>query len=77
MCLIIILLLLPFAATQIQYLYLPHDVSAPDALTTVKPVRGLVLNITQFDGIPMADVFKVGVIYYGAVMSCSLSDAMQ
>eukprot|EP01034_Spumella_vulgaris_P023821 gene23821-30092_t len=49
-------------ATQIQYLYLPHDVSSGgggEALSAVRPKRGLVLNITQFDGIPMADVFKV------------------
>jgi len=45
--------------TQIQYLYLPHDVSTEQNLSSVRPKRGIILNITQFDGIPMADVFKV------------------
>jgi hypothetical protein len=56
-------------ATQIQYLYLPckdnvhsdDDTvgNAMDKLKQFNPTRGAVLTITQFDGIPMADVFKV------------------
>lgn len=49
--------------TQKQYLYLPHsrkeDVNGMDELKNLTPRRGLVLTVTQFDGIPMADVFKV------------------
>lgn len=54
-------------ATQKQYLYL-HSTVPPlqqssdgplDTLATVRPTRGCVLTVTQFDGIPMADVFKV------------------
>lgn len=52
-------------ATQVQYLYLPCKeniagaAKGVDDLRRFKPSRGLVLTITQFDGIPMADVFKV------------------
>lgn len=52
-------------ATQVQYLYLPckenivGGAKSFDDLKGFKPLRGLVLTITQFDGIPMADVFKV------------------
>ena len=51
--------------TQVQYLYLPckenivGGARSIDDLKEIKPLRGLVLTITQFDGIPMADVFKV------------------
>lgn len=51
--------------TQVQYLYLPckenivGGARSIDDLKQIKPLRGLVLTITQFDGIPMADVFKV------------------
>lgn len=45
-------------ATQVQYLYLPSDMGS-ETISTVRPRRGLIVNITQFDGIPMADVFKV------------------
>ncbi len=45
-------------ATQVQYLYMPCDMNT-ETLETVRPRRGLIVNITQFDGIPMADVFKV------------------
>jgi len=52
-------------ATQVQYLYLPCKSNIPGGVKSVEelkafnPSRGLVLTITQFDGIPMADVFKV------------------
>jgi len=53
--------------TQVQYLYVPHDVSTEENLKLVRPKRGIILNITQFDGIPMADVFKV--LQYWTFMS--------
>ena len=52
-------------ATQTQYLYLFGQDGAVDssqdctALSTVTPRRGAVLLLTQFEGIPCADVFKV------------------
>lgn len=61
--------------TQVQYLYLPHDLkggaAGGDTLQSVRPRRGIILNITQFDGIPMADVFKV--LQYWS-FSCSPTD---
>jgi hypothetical protein len=52
-------------ATQVQYLYLPckgNSAASPldaESLKLLTPARGAVLTITQFDGIPMADIFKV------------------
>eukprot|EP01038_Epipyxis_sp_PR26KG_P006425 gene6425-8843_t len=50
-------------ATQTQYLYLPCDKNIEErnleSLETLRPRHGVILTITQFDGIPMADVFKV------------------
>jgi len=43
---------------QIQYLYI-YPSNNSDDLSTVVPTNVCVLTITQFDGIPMADVFKV------------------
>lgn len=51
-------------ATQTQYLYIfssnaAASGSGPVQLASLNPSRGCVLTVTQFDGIPMADVFKV------------------
>jgi hypothetical protein len=52
---------------QKQYLYLPHKTNHASSvdgkhakhLSSLRPRRAMVLTVTQFDGIPMADVFKV------------------
>jgi hypothetical protein len=46
-------------AKQIQYLYLPEHKSGGDALGIKKVHSGAILTATQFEGIPMADVFEV------------------
>jgi len=53
-------------ASQTQYLYLFNEdgparatEEGTAALASAVPLRGCVLLVTQFDGIPMADVFKV------------------
>lgn len=42
-------------ANQMQYLHLPSSID----ITVKRPQYGFILTCTQFDGIPMADVFRV------------------
>jgi hypothetical protein len=46
-------------AVQQQFLYVPEKTSAGAAILSKKFKKGLILMVTQFQGIPMADVFKV------------------
>jgi len=55
-------------ATQVQYMYLsrppPHLAHTQNEEAIIRspkyrPVKGVVVTVTQFDGIPMADMFKV------------------
>lgn len=47
---------------QQQFLYLPQESAASsnsESLRNIHPWQGVIMTITQFDGIPMCDVFRV------------------
>lgn len=66
----------PIAPTrQVQYLYIPNHTPGPDALGTIKPSKFVVMFVTQFEGIPFADTFKVAQYYTVETKSTSADHA--
>ena len=47
------------SAQQVQYLFVPKPNEEPNNFSEMSFHRGLILTVTQFTHIPMADVFKV------------------